>query len=102
MNSPLLKTAVHGADPNCGRVAMAIGKCEDDRDIIPERVRVAFGDFGVYPRPLLAADLADLTAVMRSEHVSITVDLGFGIGSARVWGCELSAGYIAINAEYST
>ena len=52
VNSPLLKSAVHGADPNWGRVIMAIGKCSDDTDIVPDAVRVCFGDLEVYPRQL--------------------------------------------------
>ncbi len=50
VNSPLVKTAVHGADPNWGRVAMAVGKCSDDTDIDQERVVIRFGDTEVYPR----------------------------------------------------
>ena len=51
VNSPLVKTAVHGADPNWGRVAMAIGKCHEETDIDPERVVIRFGDLETYPRP---------------------------------------------------
>ena len=50
VNSPLVKCAVHGADPNWGRVVMAIGKCSQDVDITPEAVRVSFAGFEVYPR----------------------------------------------------
>ena len=49
VNSPLVKTAVHGADPNWGRVAMAIGKCQDDRDLDPEKIIIRFGDLETYP-----------------------------------------------------
>ena len=59
VNSPLVKTAVHGADPNWGRVAMAIGKCHDDTDIDQERVVIRFGDREVYPTPVDDAELAD-------------------------------------------
>ena len=51
VNSPLVKTAVHGADPNWGRVAMAIGKCQDDRDLDPEKIIIRFGDLETYPEP---------------------------------------------------
>lgn len=102
VNSPLVKTAVHGAAPNWGRVAMAIGKCEQDTDIVPERVRISFGDLEVYPVQLAANDLQRLTAIMQAEQVRIAVDLGCGPGQATVWGCDLSAGYVSINADYST
>ena len=58
VNSPLVKTAVHGADPNWGRVAMAVGKCSDDTDIDQDRVRIRFGDREVYPATVTDADLA--------------------------------------------
>lgn len=81
---------------------MAIGKCEQDTDIDPENVRIAFGDTEVYPKRLSAADLNTLSEVMRSEYVRVSVDLGCGKGNATVWGCDLSAEYIRINADYST
>ncbi|MEC5408295.1 bifunctional ornithine acetyltransferase/N-acetylglutamate synthase [Paraburkholderia sp. MPAMCS5] len=102
VNSPLVKTAIHGADPNWGRVAMAIGKCEKDLDIEPERVRIGFGDLQVFPGQLTAGDLERLSGVMRAEHVRIAVELGCGGGDATVWGCDLSAEYVSINADYST
>lgn len=102
INSPLVKTAVHGADPNWGRVAMAIGKCKLDTDIDPAKVRIAFDDFEVYPIRLESNDLQRLSAVMHGEHVRIVVHLGGGGSEATVWGCDLSAGYVSINADYST
>ena len=63
VNSPLVKTAVHGADPNWGRVAMAVGKCSGDTDIDQERVVIRFADAEVYPRRLDAAGLTELSAV---------------------------------------
>ena len=63
VNSPLVKTAVHGADPNWGRVAMAIGKCADDTDIDPDHVVIRFGDGEVYPHLLDDAALAGLSAL---------------------------------------
>lgn len=102
VNSPLVKTATHGADPNWGRVAMAIGKCEQDTDIVPENVRIAFGGAEVYPKQLSAADLDRLSEAMHGEEIRVAVDLGCGNGHATVWGCDLSAEYIRINAEYST
>ncbi len=67
VNSPLVKTAVHGADPNWGRVAMAVGKCSDDTDIDQERVVIRFGDTEVYPRLLDDAGLTELSAYMAGD-----------------------------------
>lgn len=102
VNSPLVKTMVHGADPNWGRVAMAIGKCEQDLDIDPEKTRIEFGTMEVYPRPLAGADLEALKVTLRQDEVDIRIELGIGNGAATVWGCDLSAGYVKINGEYST
>lgn len=102
VNSPLVKTAVHGADPNWGRVVMAVGKCSDDTDIRPEAVRVAFGAVEAYPAPSGGAVLDDLAAVLAGDEVEISVSLGTGAASARVWGCDLSDGYVRINADYTT
>jgi len=102
VNSPLVKTAVHGADPNWGRVAMAIGKCQDDADIVQEQVVIRFGDREVYPAPLDDAELAELSEYLRRPEVLIHVSLGIGDGECTVWGCDLTAGYVRINADYTT
>ncbi len=102
VNSPLVKTAVHGADPNWGRVVMAIGKCTQDTDIRPEAVRVSFGDVEVYPRPLDGEGLATVAKQMMGPKVAIGVSLGTGSAQWTVWGCDLSAEYVRINADYTT
>ncbi|MET0144220.1 MAG: bifunctional glutamate N-acetyltransferase/amino-acid acetyltransferase ArgJ [Ilumatobacteraceae bacterium] len=102
VNSPLVKTAVHGADPNWGRVAMAIGKCQDDTDIVQERVVIRFGDREVYPSLVDDAELAELSDYLGGDDVLIHVSLGTGPATATVWGCDLTAGYIRINADYTT
>jgi glutamate N-acetyltransferase/amino-acid N-acetyltransferase len=106
VNSPLVKTAVHGADPNWGRVAMAIGKCEDDLDIDPAKVRIAFGPVQTYPAdPDAGADEATLAAAaqhLRGAEVLISADLGIAAGEFTVYGCDLTDGYIRINADYTT
>jgi glutamate N-acetyltransferase/amino-acid N-acetyltransferase len=101
VNSPLVKTAVHGADPNWGRVAMAIGKVNDPA-VSPESTTIRFGAMEVYPEPLDDADLDTLAAVMSGDHVLVHVSLGAGPGEATVYGCDLSREYIAINADYTT
>lgn len=110
LNSPLVKTAVHGADPNWGRVAMAIGKLGyaggPDQDIDPEKVRIVFGDLETYPTFAGEAELERLTEIMSAESVEISVELGVDssgdAGAATVYGCDLTREYIAINADYTT
>jgi glutamate N-acetyltransferase / amino-acid N-acetyltransferase len=102
VNSPLVKTAVHGADPNWGRVAMAVGKCSDDTDIEQERVVIRFGDLEAYPAIPGPDGLEELRQVMSADHVDIEVDLGIAEGQATVYGCDLSDGYVRINADYTT
>jgi len=101
VNSPLVKTAVHGADPNWGRVAMAVGKC-NDTDIDQSKVVIRFGEQEVYPRQVDAAGLERLSAYMRGDDVVIHVSLNNGNASATVWGCDLTDGYVRINADYTT
>ncbi len=102
VNSPLVKTAIHGADPNWGRVAAAIGKCADETDIDQERVVIRFGDQQVYPGDVDEAGLARLAETMRAEEVLVTAELGIATGSWTVYGCDLSDQYIRINADYTT
>ncbi len=102
VNSPLVKTAVHGGDPNWGRVAMAIGKCSDDTDIDQDTVVIRFGATEVYPRLLDDDALAGLSEYMRGADVRIHVSLGTGSAEATVWGCDLSDTYVRFNADYTT
>ncbi len=102
VNSPLVKTAVHGADPNWGRVAMAVGKCSSDTDIDQDRVIIRFGDHEVYPRQLDEAGLAELSQRLRAPEVRLHVSLNIAHGRATVWGCDLTDGYVRINADYTT
>ena len=99
-NSPLIKTAIAGEDPNWGRVVMAIGKsgAAADRD----RLSIRFGDVQVardgWRDPEYSEEAA--AAHMKGEDISIAVDLGLGEGTATVWTCDLTHGYIEINADY--
>ena len=102
VNSPLVKTAVHGADPNWGRVAMAVGKCSQYSDIQQQNVVIRFGTQEVYPTRVDDAGLAGLSTYMRGTDVRIHVSLATGSHSATVWGCDLTAGYVRINADYTT
>ena len=103
VNSPLVKTAIFGTDPNWGRVAMAIGKCEEQMSIVPEKVKIAFGPIPVYEGHALGEDrLPEVKAYLSGQRVAILVSLGLGNAQATVWGCDLSYEYVRINGEYTT
>jgi len=99
-NSPLVKTAVAGEDPNWGRVVMAVGKsgAKADRD----KLSISFGPVLVAENGKVAGGYseADAAAHMKGENVTISVDLGLGSGESTVYTCDLTAQYIAINADY--
>ena len=99
-NSPLVKTAIAGEDANWGRVVMAIGKsgAPADRD----KLSIRFGDVLVAENGWVSPGYSeeDAAAHMKGQNLSITVDVGLGAGTATVWTCDLTHGYIAINADY--
>ncbi len=99
-NSPLVKTAIAGEDPNWGRVVMAIGKsgAPADRDTLS----ISFGDVKVASNGWVDPDYREEqgAAIMKEQNISMTVDLGMGEGAATVWTCDLTHGYISINADY--
>ena len=99
-NSPLVKTAIAGEDPNWGRIVMAIGKsgAPADRDLIS----ISFGDVNVASHGWVNPDYveAEAAALMKKQEIKIAVDLGMGTGTATVWTCDLTHGYIEINADY--
>ena len=101
-NSPLVKTAVHGADPNWGRLVAVAGRA--GVDFVLDRARVQIGDVELFAggRPF-DERAADASAHLQGREVSLHVDLGTGgDGAARMWTCDLSADYVKINAEYRT
>jgi glutamate N-acetyltransferase/amino-acid N-acetyltransferase len=102
VNSPLVKTAVHGADPNWGRVAMAVGKCSQYTDVDQEQVIIRFGTQEVYPTQVNDQGLSELSTYMKGADVRIHVSLNTGSTEATVWGCDLTDGYVRINADYTT
>jgi len=102
VNSPLVKTAVHGADPNWGRVAMAIGKCSEDLDIDQSQVIIRFGSTEVYPVQLDQQGLDQLSIYLTGDEVLIHISLAVGSESFTAYGCDLSDGYVRINADYTT
>ena len=99
-NSPLVKTAIAGEDPNWGRVVMAVGKsgAAADRD----RLAIRFGDVQVAENGWISPGYreADASAYMKGQELVIAVDLGLGNGTATVWTCDLTHRYIEINADY--
>ncbi|MEL6168944.1 MAG: bifunctional glutamate N-acetyltransferase/amino-acid acetyltransferase ArgJ [Pseudomonadota bacterium] len=99
-NSPLVKTAIAGEDPNWGRIVMAVGKsgAEADRD----RLSIQFGEVEVARNGQVAEGYSEPAAArhMQGDAILIGIDLGLGEGRSTVWTCDLTAGYIAINADY--
>lgn len=102
VNSPLVKTMVHGADPNWGRVLMAVGKCNSSVRIDPSTVSVTFGDQQVYPVGVHPCDLEVLREHLQGNDVHIGIDLAVGQSEWTVYGCDLTEGFIRINADYTT
>jgi glutamate N-acetyltransferase/amino-acid N-acetyltransferase len=101
-NSPLVKTAVHGADPNWGRLVAVAGRAGVEFSL--ERARVQIGDVVLFAdgRPF-DERAAQASTHLQGKDVSLHVDLGTGgNGTARMWTCDLSADYVKINAEYRT
>ncbi|MGH1423640.1 MAG: bifunctional glutamate N-acetyltransferase/amino-acid acetyltransferase ArgJ [Pseudooceanicola sp.] len=99
-NSPLVKTAIAGEDPNWGRVVMAIGKsgAQADRDL----VTIRFGEILVADKGWVSETYReeDGAAYMKGQDIKISVDLGIGDGCSTVWTCDLTHQYITINADY--
>ena len=99
-NSPLVKTAIAGEDANWGRVVMAVGKAGEPAD--RDRLSIAFG--GTWTArdglPVEGYDEAPVAAHLKGAEIDIEVDLGLGEGRATVWTCDLTHGYISINADY--
>lgn len=104
VNSPLVKTALHGADPNWGRLAMAVGK--SGAKVKREKLSIRIGDVTVgrngAPLTLNAAQRDALTQAMQQEWVTYTVNLHVGDANTDWLGCDLSEQYIRINADYTT
>jgi glutamate N-acetyltransferase/amino-acid N-acetyltransferase len=100
-NSPLVKTAVHGADPNWGRILAAAGRSGVLFDV--DRVTVRVGGVLLFENGLPHDDAAPQAAeALKKATVPIDVNLGAGRAAATIWGCDLSAEYVRINGEYRT
>ena len=99
-NSPLVKTAVAGEDANWGRVVMAVGKSGEK--VSRDALRVSIGGVVIAENGerVAAYDEAPVAAHMKTRDIHIAVDIGLGNGAATVWSCDLTHGYIDINADY--
>ena len=99
-NSPLVKTAIAGSDANWGRVVMAVGKAGEPAD--RDKLSIGFGGHWAAKngQPLPDFDETPLAEHLQGEDITIEVDLGLGEGRAKVWTCDLTHGYIDINADY--
>ena len=99
-NSPLVKTAIAGEDPNWGRIVMAVGKsgAAADRDLLT----IQFGDIVVAEKGWVSPDYSEEAGAsyMKNQNLIISVDLGIGDGQGSVWTCDLTHRYITINADY--
>jgi glutamate N-acetyltransferase/amino-acid N-acetyltransferase len=100
-NSSLVKSAVHGCDPNWGRIAAAAGR--SGAEMIETQTDVYIGDICLLKCGMpLDFDKKSAAAILRLDEVPIRVDLNLGRESAVAWGCDLSEEYVVINAEYTT
>jgi glutamate N-acetyltransferase / amino-acid N-acetyltransferase len=99
--SPLVKTAIHGGDPNWGRIVAALGR--SGATFTLDRCRVAIGGLVVFdrgaPEPV---DPERIRVALSQPRVDIVIELGAGDGAGHAWGCDLSADYVRINADYTT
>lgn len=99
-NSPLVKTAIAGADANWGRIVMAVGRAGEKAN--RDRLKISIGGVKVAARGQRVSgyDEAPVAAHMKGSEIAIAVDVGVGGGRARIWTCDLTHGYIDINANY--
>jgi glutamate N-acetyltransferase/amino-acid N-acetyltransferase len=99
--SPLVKTAIHGCDPNWGRIVAAVGRSGARFSL--DRCRVAIGGIDVFSRGApVDADLPAIAQAFRSRRIEIDVELGNGDATGHAWGCDLTTEYVHINADYTT
>ena len=99
-NSPLVKTAVAGEDANWGRVVMAVGKAGEEAD--RDKLAIWFGDVRVAFRGARDPNYDEevVSALMKQDEIKIKVNIGLGDGAAKVWTCDLTKEYVAINGDY--
>jgi glutamate N-acetyltransferase/amino-acid N-acetyltransferase len=100
--SNLVKTAIHGGDPNWGRIVAALGRA--GAELVLDKLTVTVGAVVVFHHGagIPEVDLDQVRQAFESDEVSITCELGLGDGAATAYGCDLSAEYVHINADYTT
>lgn len=99
-SSPLWKSAVYGNDPNWGRIMMAVGK--SGAQMSESRTRISLQGMPLFDGRVLPFDRSAASAAMKAEEVLVEVELGLGRGQGTAWGCDLTEGYVQINALYTT
>ena len=101
INSPLVKTAIHGADPNWGRVLAAAGK-DPAVKVDPRRVDLTFAGAPVMRRgEVVPHDRKRIRKLMSVREIPVQLNLNLGRGAATAWGCDLTHGYVDINVSYT-
>jgi glutamate N-acetyltransferase/amino-acid N-acetyltransferase len=101
VSSPLVKTAVHGADPNWGRIIVAVGR--SGVELVESKIDLYIGDVHVVKggRPLPFSEQS-VVRVLEQSEVPMSLHLNLGTASATAWGCDLSEEYVTINSQYMT
>ena len=99
-NSPLVKTAVTGCDPNWGRILVAAGRAGVEFD--QDACRLEIQGVTTFDRGVLPFDEAAVSTALGEPDVQLTLDLGAGSATATAWGCDLTVDYVRINADYRT
>jgi glutamate N-acetyltransferase/amino-acid N-acetyltransferase len=100
-SSSLVKTAIHGGDPNWGRIVCALGY--SGAELAIDRLHLSIGGMVVFERGAgVEVDLAAVRRIFEQPEIEIVATLGVGGGSAEAWGCDLSEEYVRINADYTT
>ena len=99
-NSPLVKTAIAGEDPNWGRIVMAIGKSGEEAN--RDKISIAIGGFDIVKNGQLCPNYVELNVAkyMKNKQIDINVNLNLSDGNSTVWTCDLTHDYISINADY--
>ena len=99
-NSPLVKTAIAGEDANWGRIVMAVGKAGEPAD--RDKLSISIGDIEIASKGARVPDYDEVPVArhMKGQDIDIAIDIGLGTGRAQIWSCDLTHGYISINADY--